>query len=180
MGLRSSCTTDLVLEDCRIPENRLLGQEGQGANIAFHCLDGSRIGISAQAVGIAQRSLEEAVRYTKQREAFNQKIAEFQAIQFMLADISTLTEAARLMTHRAAFLHDQRKPFTKEAAMAKLFASEAANKIVYHALQVHGGYGYSKEFFIEQLYRDARVLPIYEGTSEIQRLVISRCLLREQ
>lgn len=179
LGLHSSPTAEIVLEDCQIPQENLLGEEGNGAAIALHSLDGSRIGIAAQSVGLAERALQEAVQYAKQREAFGKKISEFQAIQFMIADISTSIEAARLLTYKAAVLKDRGKPFSKEAAMAKLFASEAANKIVYQALQIHGGYGYSKEFFIEQLYRDARVLSIYEGTSEIQRLVISRHLLKE-
>ncbi|MDH4257173.1 MAG: acyl-CoA dehydrogenase family protein [Candidatus Aminicenantes bacterium] len=180
LGLHCSPTAEIVLEDCQVPQENLLGEEGNGAAIAFNSLDGSRIGIAAQSIGLAERALKEAVQYAKQREAFGRKISEFQAIQFMIADISTLIEAARLLTYKAANLKDRGKPFSKEAAMAKLFASEAANKIVYQALQIHGGYGYSKEFFIEQLYRDARVLSIYEGTSEIQRLVISRHLLKEK
>lgn len=179
MGLHSSLTSEIALEDCRVPAENLLGEVGKGASIALSSLDGSRIGIAAQSVGLASRALQEAVRYAKQRDAFGKKISEFQAIQFMIADISTLIEASRLLAYKAADLKDKGKPFTKEAAMAKLFASEAANKIVYQALQIHGGYGYSKEFLIEQLYRDARVFSIYEGTSEIQRLVISRHLLRE-
>ncbi len=162
-----------------MPAENLLGNEAEGAAIALHCLDGSRIGIAAQAVGLSSQALQEAVRYAKQREAFDKKISEFQAIQFMLADMSTATEAARWLTYKAADLRDKGKPYGKAAAMAKLFGSEAANKIAYQALQIHGGYGYSKEFFVEQLYRDARVLTIYEGTSEIQRLVISRYLLKE-
>jgi alkylation response protein AidB-like acyl-CoA dehydrogenase len=179
MGLHSSVTVEIVLEDCRVPAENLLGKEGEGASIALHCLDGSRIGIAAQSVGLSSQALEEAAKYAKQREAFGKSISEFQAIQFMIADMSTLIEAARWLTYKASSLKDKGKPYGKEAAMAKLFASEAANKIVYQALQIHGGYGYSKEFFIEQLYRDARVLSIYEGTSEIQRLVISRHLLKE-
>jgi alkylation response protein AidB-like acyl-CoA dehydrogenase len=179
MGLHSSLTAEIILEDCRVPEENLLGEEGKGATIALSSLDGSRIGIAAQSIGLSARALQEAVQYAKQREAFGKKISEFQAIQFMIADISTLIEAARLLTYKAAALKDKGKNFIKEAAMAKLFASEAANKIVYHALQIHGGYGYSKEFLIEQLYRDARVFSIYEGTSEIQRMVISRQLLKE-
>ncbi len=179
MGLHSSVTSDIVLEDCRVPVENRLGQEGKGAPIAFHCLDVSRIGVAAQSVGLAAQALDEAVRYAQQREAFGKTIAEFQAVQFMIADMSTLVEAARLLTYKAANLCDKQESFGKESAMAKLFASEAANKIVYQALQIHGGYGYSKEFFIEQLYRDARVLSIYEGTSEIQRLVISRYLLQD-
>jgi len=179
LGLHASPTAEIVLEDCQVPQENLLGAEGNGAAIALYSLDGSRIGIAAQSVGLAERALQEAVQYAQQREAFGKKISEFQAIQFMIADISTSIEAARLLTYKAAVLKDRGKSFSKEAAMAKLFASEAANKIVYQALQIHGGYGYSKEFFIEQLYRDARVLSIYEGTSEIQRLVISRHLLKE-
>ncbi len=179
MGLHSSVTVEIVLEDCRVPAENLLGKEGEGASIALHCLDGSRIGIAAQSVGLSSQALEGAAKYAKQREAFGKSISEFQAIQFMIADMSTLIEAARWLAYKAASLKDKGKPYGKEAAMAKLFASEAANKIVYQALQIHGGYGYSKEFFIEQLYRDARVLSIYEGTSEIQRLVISRHLLKE-
>ncbi len=179
MGLHSSLTAEYVLEDCQVPAENLLGEEGKGAAVAFHCLDGSRIGIAAQAVGLADKAIEEGVKYAQQREAFGRKISEFQAIQFMIADMSTLRDAARLLTYKAADLIDKGKPYTKESSMAKLFASEAANKIAYQALQIHGGYGYSKEFLIEQLYRDARAFSIYEGTSEIQRLVISRYLLEE-
>ncbi|MBP1768429.1 MAG: acyl-CoA dehydrogenase domain protein [Candidatus Aminicenantes bacterium] len=179
MGLHSSPTAMISLEDCRVPAENLLGQEGRGAAIALAGLDGSRIGIAAQAVGLSQQALELAVGYAKQREAFGKKIAEFQALQFMMADIATLVEAGRLLTYRAADLHDRGRAFGKEAAMAKLFTSEAANRIAYLALQIHGGYGYSKEYEIERIYRDARVLSIYEGTSEIQRLVIARKLLKE-
>jgi len=178
MGLHSSPTAMVTLEDCRVPVQNRLGDEGRGAAIALAGLDGSRIGIAAQAVGLSQQALELAVGYAKQREAFGKKIAEFQALQFMIADIATLLEAGRLLTYRAADLHDRGRPFAKEAAMAKLFTSEAANKIAYLALQIHGGYGYSKEYAIERIYRDSRVLSIYEGTSEIQRLVIARKLLK--
>ncbi len=179
MGLHSSPTAEVVLEDCRVPAGNLLGEEGRGAHIALQGLDGSRIGIAAQSVGLSQQALELGVRYAHQREAFGKKIAEFQAIQFMISDMATLVEAARLLTYRAADCYDRGLPYTKEAAMAKLFASEAANKTAYLALQIHGGYGYSKEYAIERLYRDARVLSIYEGTSEIQRLVIARKLLKD-
>jgi len=172
MGLHASPTTEIALEDCRVPAENLL-------SIALHCLDGSRIGIAAQSVGLSQRAMDESVLYAKQREAFGQPIAEFQAIQFMIADMATLIDAARLLTHRAAYLWDKEKLISKEAAMAKLFASEVANMVVYRAVQIHGAYGYSKGYFVEQLYRDARVLTIYEGTSEIQRLVISRALFSE-
>lgn len=179
MGLHSSLTAEVTLEDCKVPSENLLGEEGEGTKVAFTCLDYSRIGIAAQALGLSQKALDEAVRYAKQREAFGKKIAEFQAVQFQLADMSTLIEASRLLTYRAANLHDKGKPFSKESAMAKLFASETANKVAYNAIQIHGGYGYSKEFPVEQLYRDARVFSIYEGTSEIQRLIIARNLLKE-
>jgi len=179
MGLHASPTAEIQLEECRIAKENLLGEEGKGAAIAFQCLDISRIGIAAQAVGLSQRALDEAVTYAKMREAFGGHIADLQAIQFMIADMSTQIDAARLLTYRASVLNDQGKPFGKEAAMAKLYASEAANKIAYQSLQIHGGYGYSKEFFIEQIYRDSRVLAIYEGTSEIQRLVIARHLLKD-
>jgi alkylation response protein AidB-like acyl-CoA dehydrogenase len=179
MGLHSSLTAEITLADCRVPASSLLGQEGQGAFIALNCLDHSRIGVAAQAVGLAQRALEEAVRYSKQREAFGGKIADLQAIQFLVSDMATQVEAARLLTYRAAVLKDSGRSFTAEASMAKLFASEAANRIAYLALQVHGGYGYSREFPVERLYRDARVLTLYEGTSEIQRMVIARQLLKD-
>ena len=179
MGLHSSPTAMITLEDCRVPAENLLGEEGRGAAVALSGLDGSRIGVAAQALGLSQQALGLAVGYAKQREAFGKKIAEFQALQFMMADIATLVDAGRLLTYRAANLLDQGRPFTKEAAMAKLFTSEAANKIGYLALQIHGGYGYSREYEIERIYRDARVLSIYEGTSEIQRLVIARNLLKE-
>ncbi len=179
MGFHSSPTAEVVLEDCRVPAANLLGEEGRGAHIALQALDGSRIGIAAQSVGLSQQALELGVRYASQREAFGKKIAEFQAIQFMIADMATLVDAARLLTYRAADCYDRGLPYAKEAAMAKLFASEAANKAAYLALQIHGGYGYSKEYAIERLYRDARVLSIYEGTSEIQRLVIARKLLKD-
>ncbi len=179
LGLHASPTAEISLEDCRIPTENLLGKEGQGTAIAFQCLDHSRIGIAAQSVGLAQRALDEAVKYAKNREAFGTTLSGLQAIQFMISDIATQTEAARLLTHQAALLFDKGKPFAKESSMAKLFASEAANKIAYLALQIHGGYGYSKEYIVEQLFRDARAFSIYEGTSEIQRLVISRYLLKE-
>jgi alkylation response protein AidB-like acyl-CoA dehydrogenase len=179
MGLHASITAEVVLDDCQIPAENRLGEEGTGASIALHCLDVSRIGIAAQSVGLSQRALDEAANYAKQRKAFGKAIADFQAIQFMIADMATRIDAARLLTYRASSLLDRGIPFSKEASMAKLFASETANMIVYQALQIHGGYGYSKEFAVEQLYRDARVLTLYEGTSEIQRLVISRHLLRD-
>lgn len=179
LGLHASPTAEISLENCRIPGDNLLGYEGQGTAIAFQCLDHSRIGIAAQSVGLAQRALDEAVIYAKNREAFGAPLSGHQAIQFMIADMATQTEAARLLTYQAAALFEKGQPFAKESSMAKLFASEAANKIASLALQIHGGYGYSKEYIVEQLFRDARAFTIYEGTSEIQRLVISRYLLKD-
>jgi butyryl-CoA dehydrogenase len=155
-----------------------LGDPGDGFRIALATLDGGRIGIAAQALGIAQGCLEESLAYATERRQFGRPIADFQAIQWMLADMATEIDAARLLTHRAACLAQQhRQTFTKEAAMAKLFASEAANRAAYKAIQVFGGYGYTKEFAVERFFRDARITTLYEGTSEIQRLVIARRLI---
>jgi butyryl-CoA dehydrogenase len=177
LGLRSSDTASLLFEDCRVPGENLLGTEGEGFTIALATLDGGRIGIAAQALGIAQGCLEESVAYAQQRRQFGRAIAEFEAIQWMLADMATEIDAARLLTYRAAWLAEQGRTFTKEAAMAKLFASEAANRAAYKAIQIFGGYGYTKEFAVERFFRDARITTIYEGTSEIQRLVIARRLI---
>lgn len=177
LGLRSSDTASLLFEDCRVPGENLLGTEGEGFTIALATLDGGRIGIAAQALGIAQGCLEESVGYAQQRRQFGRAIAEFEAIQWMLADMATEIDAARLLTYRAAWLAEQGRAFTKEAAMAKLFASEAANRAAYKAIQIFGGYGYTKEFAVERFFRDARITTIYEGTSEIQRLVIARRLI---
>lgn len=178
MGLRCSKTADIVLENCEVPPENLLGKEGEGFKIALHSIDGARLGVAAQSVGIAQAALEEALQYSKQREAFGRPISEFQAIQFMLSDMATQLEAARLLTWYGASLRDQKAPsYTKEASMAKLYASEVATWITSKALQIHGAYGYSKEYLVERYFRDARVTTIYEGTSEIQRLIISRKIL---
>ena len=177
LGLRSSDTASLLFEDCRVPHENLLGAEGEGFKIALATLDGGRIGIAAQALGIAQGGLEESVMYAQQRRQFGHAIAEFEAIQWMLADMATEIDAARLLTYRAAWLAEQQRRFTKEAAMAKLFASEAANRVAYKAIQIFGGYGYTKEFAVERFFRDARITTLYEGTSEIQRLVIARRLM---
>lgn len=179
LGLRSSETAALQFEDCRISAENLLGREGEGFRIALETLDGGRIGIAAQALGIAQGCLEESLAYSKERKQFGQPIANFQAVQAMLADISMELDGARLLTYRAAWLQQQNKKVTREAAMAKLFASEASNRAAYKALQIFGGYGYIKDFVVERLFRDARVTTLYEGTSEIQRLIIARQLLRE-
>jgi len=179
LGLRSSETAALSFEDCRVPLENLLGREGEGFRIALETLDGGRIGIATQAVGIAQACIEESLSYSKERQQFGRPIADFQAIQWMLADMATEIDAARLLTYRAAWLHEQGREVTRAAAMAKLFASEACNRAAYKALQIFGGYGYIKDFAVERLFRDARVTTLYEGTSEIQRLIIARHLLRD-
>ncbi|MFO0566544.1 MAG: acyl-CoA dehydrogenase family protein [Polyangiaceae bacterium] len=177
-GLRASNTVPLTFEECRVPSSALLGEEGMGFRIAMMALDGGRIGISAQAIGIATAALEAAVSYSHERRAFGHPIKDFQAIQWMLADSRTELEAARLLCLRAALLKEQAAPFTQEASISKLFASEAANRICNRAMQIHGGYGYIREFPVERYLRDVRITTIYEGTSEIQRLVIARELLR--
>jgi alkylation response protein AidB-like acyl-CoA dehydrogenase len=179
MGLRASNTVELIFEDCKVPKENLLGRTGIGFKIAMTALDSGRIGIASQALGISRACLDEAIRYAKERKQFGRTISSFQAIQWMLADMATSIEAAHLLTLSAAGRKDQDSPFTKEASMAKLFASEMANRTAYMALQIHGGYGYIKDFKVERLYRDARATTIYEGTSEIQRLVIARELLRD-
>jgi alkylation response protein AidB-like acyl-CoA dehydrogenase len=178
LGLRASNTVPLTFEDCRIPANALLGVKDGGFRIAMMALDGGRIGIASQAIGIATAALEAATQYAKERKQFGKPIGEFQAIQWMLADSRTELDAARLLTLRAAQMKEAGRPFSREAAMAKLFASEASNRIVNRCLQVHGGYGYVRDFPVERHLRDARVTTIYEGTSEIQRTVIARTALR--
>ena len=179
MGLRASSTVSLAFEDVRVPAGAMLGPEGRGFSIALAGLDSGRIGIACQAVGIGTAALESAIRYAKERKAFGEPIASYQAIQFMLADAATELDAARLLALRAAAVKEAGKPFAREAAMAKLFASEKANKACDAAVQVHGGYGYIAEFPVERHYRDARVTTIYEGSSEIQRIVIARNLLAQ-
>ncbi len=174
MGLRSSNTVSLTFEDCEIPAENLLGAEGQGFRLAMVALDGGRIGIAAQACGVGRAALEAAVAYVKDRKAFGQAIGDFQAPRFMLADMKTQLEAAELLTLRAASLKEQGQPFSREASMAKLFASEMSNRVADKAVQLHGGYGYIDEFPVERYFRDARVQTIYEGTSEVQRMVIAR------
>jgi alkylation response protein AidB-like acyl-CoA dehydrogenase len=173
MGLRASDTVELIFEDCRVPKENLLGQEGDGFVIAMASLDGGRIGIASQSVGLAQACLDAAVNYAKERIQFNKTISQFQGIRWMMADMATQIEAARLMTFNAAAMRDRGENFTAAASMAKVFASEMANKVAYQAIQIHGGYGYIKEYPVERYYRDARVLTLYEGTSEIQRIVIA-------
>jgi len=178
MGLKASNTVPLTFEACEIPEENLLGNLGEGFKWAMVALDGGRIGIASQAIGIGRAALEAATAYAKERKAFGQPIGEFQAIRWKLADMKTELDAAQLLALRAAWLKENGRPFTREASMAKLFASEAANRAVAEAVQIHGGYGFVDEFPVERHYRDARVTTIYEGTSEIQRLVIAREILR--
>ncbi|HUT03298.1 MAG TPA: acyl-CoA dehydrogenase family protein [bacterium] len=178
MGLNASCTSELVLTDCRVSKDLLLGQEGQGFKIGLIGFDGGRIGIAAQSVGIARAALEESIEYAKVREQFGRPISSFQAVQCMIADMATQTDAARLLTLRAAHVKGQGKRFSKEAAMAKLFASETCVNATRLAVQVHGGYGYMKEYAVERYYREAKITEIYEGTSEIMRTIIARSLLK--
>ena len=177
MGLKGSVTSALSFEDCRVPAANLLGREGEGFKQMLVTLDGGRISIGAMALGLAQAALDEATRYAKERVQFGQPIARFQAIQWMIADMATEIDAARLMIYRAAARKDAGLPYTKEAAMAKLYASEAAERAAFKAVQIHGGYGYSREYAVERIYRDQRLCSIGEGTSEIQRLVIARQIL---
>src|SRR5262245_2118560 len=179
MGITCSGSVEIVLEDCEVPAANRLGAEGEGFRIAMNTLDGGRIGIAAQALGIAQAALDEALSYSRTREAFGKPIAELQAIQWKLADMATEIEAARLLTWRAAWVRQTRGRGSSEASMAKLYASEACNRAAREALQIHGGYGYISEYTVERLYRDARITEIYEGTSEIQRLVIAKTLLKD-
>jgi len=174
LGLRASNTVPLTFDDCEVPEDALLGHEGEGFKIAMMALDGGRIGIASQAVGIGTAALEKATQYARERKQFGKPIGDFQALQWTLADCRTELDAARLLALRAAWLKDAKKPFSAEAAMAKLYASETANRVCQKALQMHGGYGYVREYGVERHLRDVRVTTIYEGTSEVQRLVIAR------
>jgi butyryl-CoA dehydrogenase len=179
LGIRASTTRLVFLEDCRVSADAVLGDVDLGFRIAMATLDAGRIGIAAQSLGIAQRALDESLNYARERQAFDRPISEFQAIQWMLADMALKVDASRLLILRAARLREAGLPITKEASMAKLHASEAANFCADRAVQIHGGYGYSREYPVEKLFRDARITTIYEGTSEIQRLVISRQLLAD-
>lgn len=178
LGIRGSDTTSIGLNNVRVPVANLLGEEGQGFKFAMETLNGGRIGIGAQALGIAQASLEAAVKYSKQRKAFDKPIADLQAIQFKLADMAVNTQAARLLLYKAALAKDEGESYIKEAAMAKLYTSKVAVANALEAIQVHGGYGYVREYLVERYLRDAKITEIYEGTSEIQRIVIARELLR--
>jgi butyryl-CoA dehydrogenase len=177
LGVNASGTTELVFDRVRVPASQRLGAEGEGFKIAMATLDGGRIGIAAQAVGIAQAALDDALAYALQREQFGQHLADFQAIQFYLADMATELDAARLLTWKAAWAKDQGKRYTLEAAQAKLYASEMAQRVTNKALQIHGGYGYSREYDVERYFRDARITEIYEGTSEVQKMVIADWVL---
>ena len=180
MGLRASDTTDLIFENCRVPAQNLLGKEGDGFTIAMKGLDGGRIGIAAQSVGVAQAALDEAVKYCKSRNQFGRAISKFQGLRWNLADMATEIEAARQLMLSAAALKDAGKNYTLQASMAKLFASEMVNRVTAKSLQLHGGYGFTKDYPIERMYRDARIFTIYEGTSEIQRIVISNHILKDK
>ena len=179
MGLRGSDTVALTLEDLRVPADQRLGVEGEGFRIAMSMLDAGRIGVGAQALGVMVAAFEEAVRYAQQRRAFGHEISRIQAVQWKLAEMERRIQCARLLIQRAAWLKDVGRPYSREASMAKLYASEAATWVTHQAIQVHGGYGYIKEYPVERYARDARVMEIYEGTSEIQRLVIARSLLKD-
>ncbi len=179
MGQRTSPSVEIVLNDCEVPVENRLGEEGEGLKIALTALDGGRIGIAAQAVGLAQGALEESIKYAKSRKAFGKSIGEFQAIQWMLADMQTEIEAARGLVHYSAWLKDSGQRLGAASSKAKLYASEMVNRVVAKAVQIHGSVGYSRETDVERMYRDARVITIYEGTSEVQRMIIARELLGE-
>ena len=178
LGINATACCELIFSDCEVPEANRLGVEGEGYKIALSTLDGGRIGIGAQAVGIAQGAFDAALKYSQERIAFDQPISKFQAIQFMLADMATEIDAARLLVRKAAWKSDTGARFSMDAAMAKLFASEMATRVTHKAIQIHGGNGYSREYPVERNYRDARITEIYEGTSEIQRLVIAAWVLK--
>ena len=178
LGIHATACTELIFTDCEVPAANRIGEEGEGYKVALSTLDGGRIGIASQAIGIAQGAFEAALSYAQQREAFGHPIADFQAIQFMLADMATEIDAARLLTRKAAWKQETGGRFTMEASIAKLFASEMATRVTHKAIQIHGGYGYSQEYPVERAYRDARITEIYEGTSEIQRLVIAAWALK--
>jgi alkylation response protein AidB-like acyl-CoA dehydrogenase len=180
MGLRASDTTDLIFENCIVPKENMLGNEGEGFMIAMAGLDCGRIGIAAQSIGVAQAAFDAAVDYSKKREQFGQKISKFQGLRWIIADMATEIEAARQLMFAAAALKDRGEKFTLQASMAKLYASEMVNRVTAKAVQMHGGYGFIKDYPVERYYRDARVFTIYEGTSEIQRIVISNHLLNDK
>jgi butyryl-CoA dehydrogenase len=179
LGIRGSSTVELVFENCQIPAANMLGEKGRGLRVALEAIDSSRVTVAAQALGIAQAAFEDSLVYAKERRQFGQLIADFQAIQWMLADMATYIDAARLLTYRAAWLKDHDMPFIKEAAMAKVYAAETSRMVTNNAMQIHGGYGYCKDYSVERYLRDAKITEIYEGTSEMQRMTIARALMRE-
>jgi butyryl-CoA dehydrogenase len=179
LGIRGSSTAELVFDNCFVPADQVLEEEGKGFRTAMEAIDASRVSVASQAVGIARACLEASLRYARERKQFGQPIVEFQALQWMLADMATGIDAARLLTLRAAYLKEQKQPYLKEVAMAKVFASEVAMQSAIKAVQIHGGYGYIKEYPVERYMRDAKITEIYEGTSEMQRMTIIRQLLRE-
>lgn len=178
MGIRGSSTYELIFTDCRIPKENLLGSQGKGFQIAMHTLDGGRIGIAAQALGIAEGAFDSTVKYVKERKQFGRSIGQFQNTQFQLADMAARIEAARLLVYKAAVAKASQKIYSVEAAMAKLYAAEAAMDVTTKAVQLHGGYGYIREYEVERMMRDAKITEIYEGTSEVQRMVISGNILK--
>jgi alkylation response protein AidB-like acyl-CoA dehydrogenase len=180
LGIRSSDTCSLTFENCKVPKENIVWEEGRGFNFAMNTLNGGRIGIAAQALGIAEASLEAALKYSKERKAFGKEISNFQGIQFKLSDMAVKLDAAKLLTFRAAALKDAGKDYTNEAAMAKLYSSKIAVECALEAIQIHGGYGYVREYLVERYLRDAKITEIYEGTSEIQKIVIARSLLKDK
>ena len=179
MGLRGSDTISLTLENLRVPVENRLGAEGEGVKVALGALDAGRIGVAAQALGVMRAAQREAARYAQHRQAFGGPLSKIQAIQFKLSEMERRIQVSRLLIQRAAWLRDTQQPFGREAAMAKLYATEAATWVTHQAIQIHGGYGYVKEYAVERYYRDARIMEIYEGASEILRLVIARSLLKD-
>ena len=178
MGIRGSATCELIFEDCIVPKENLIGKEGQGFKIAMKTLDGGRIGIASQALGIAQGAIDQTVKYVQERKQFGRSISKFQNTQFQLAEMQTAVDAARLLVYRAALSKDAGQPYGVDAAMAKLFASQTAMDVTTKAVQLHGGYGYTRDYPVERMMRDAKITEIYEGTSEVQRMVISAGMLK--
>lgn len=178
LGIRASSTTELIFENCIVPKENLIGKEGKGFGIAMKTLDGGRIGIAAQALGIAEGAYEESIKYMKERKQFNRPLAAFQGLQWMIADMETKIEAAKLLVYKAAWLKQNKMPYSVDAAKAKLFAAEVAMDVTTKAVQIHGGYGYTKEYPVERMMRDAKITEIYEGTSEVQKMVIAGAALR--
>ena len=178
LGIRASSTTELIFENCVVPKENLIGREGKGFGIAMKTLDGGRIGIAAQALGIAEGALDEAIKYMKERKQFGRPIAAFQGLQWMVAEMSTKIEAARFLVYKAAWLKENKQPYSIDAARAKLYAAEVAMDVTTKAVQLFGGYGYTKEYPVERMMRDAKITEIYEGTSEVQKMVISGSLLK--